>query len=92
MRFAWRDTRRRLLDLLPTAEGRTDETGDPVVTDEGHYLLDCGLPAEGDLAALGDAIKATVGVVEHGLFIGLADEALLGRDDGGVDAVGRDPG
>ena len=92
VRFAWRDTRRRLLDLLPTAEGRTDETGDPVVTDEGHYLLDCGLPAEGDLAALGDAIKATVGVVEHGLFIGLADEALLGRDDGGVDVVGRDPG
>src|SRR5437764_1216236 len=92
VRFAWRDTRRRLLDPLSTAELRTDQAGDPVVTDEGHYLLDCGLPAEGDLAALGDAIKATVGVVEHGLFIGLADEALLGRDDGGVDVVGRDPG
>src|SRR2546423_472936 len=75
-----------------TAGGRREETGDRVATEEGHSLLDCGLPAEGDLAALGDAIKATVGVVEHGLFIGLADEALLGRDDGGVDAVGRDPG
>src|SRR5205823_5740424 len=43
VRFAWRDTRRRLLDLLPTAELRTDDDGSPVLTDEGHHLLDCGL-------------------------------------------------
>lgn len=89
VRFAWRDTRRRLLDLLPTAELRTTDDGSPLVTDEGHHLLDCRLPADGDPAALGAAIKATVGVVEHGLFIGLADEALLGRDDGEVDVLKR---
>ncbi|MBV9212464.1 MAG: ribose-5-phosphate isomerase RpiA [Actinobacteria bacterium] len=88
VRFAWRDTRRRLLDLLPSAELRTAD-GSPLVTDEGHHLLDCALPGEGDLTGLADAIKATVGVVEHGLFIGLADEALLGRPDGGVDVVRR---
>jgi ribose 5-phosphate isomerase A len=87
VRFAWRDTRRRLLSLVAEAELRMNERGDVVVTDEGHYILDCRLPESGDLAALGDAIKAEVGVVEHGLFLGLASEALLGRDDGSVERV-----
>lgn len=85
VRFGWPDTRARVLEVLPTAELRTLD-GEPVITDEGHYLLDCELP-EADLAAIADALKATVGVVEHGLFIGLADEALLGRDDGEVEVV-----
>jgi len=87
VRFGWHDTRRRLLSLVPSAELRTDDGGAPVVTDEGHHLLDCAMPVDRDPADLGAAIKATVGVVEHGLFLGLADEALLGRDDGGVDVV-----
>src|SRR4051812_34991885 len=87
VRFAWRDTRRRLLSLVPDAELRTDDRGDVVVTDEGHYILDCELPDSGELAALGDAIKAEVGVVEHGLFIGMASLALLGNGDGSVERV-----
>jgi ribose 5-phosphate isomerase A len=87
VRFAWRDTQRRLLELVPDAELRIGERGDVVVTDEGHYILDCALPADGDLAALGDAIKAEAGVVEHGLFIGMSSLALLGNDDGSVERV-----
>jgi ribose 5-phosphate isomerase A len=87
VRFAWRDTRRRLLELVPGADLRMDERGDVVVTDEGHHILDVELPAEGDLAALGEAIKAEVGVVEHGLFIGMSSLALLGNDDGSVERV-----
>lgn len=87
VRFGWRDTRRRLLDLVPAAEIRSEDGGEPVVTDEGHYLLDCGLPGEGDLAELAAAIKATVGVVEHGLFLGLASEALLGTPEGEVEVL-----
>src|SRR5436190_11039393 len=87
VRFAWRDTHRRLLSLVPAADLRHSERGDIVVTDEGHYILDCELPASGDLEALGQAIKAEVGVVEHGLFIGLTSLALLGKDDGSVECV-----
>jgi ribose 5-phosphate isomerase A len=87
VRFAWRDTQRRLLELVPEAVLRTDERGDIVVTDEGHYILDCELPATGDLAPVGEAIKAEVGVVEHGLFIGLTSLALLGNDDGSVERL-----
>jgi ribose 5-phosphate isomerase A len=87
VRFAWRDTQRRLLSIVPAAELRMNERGDVVVTDEGHYILDCDLPASGDLGALGDALKAEVGVVEHGLFIGMTSLAVLGSDDGSVERL-----
>jgi ribose 5-phosphate isomerase A len=88
VRFAWPTTRRRLLDLLPTATLRRTPDGTPVVTDEGHHLLDCQLPA-GDLAPLAAAIKSTLGVVEHGLFPDQADEVLLGQPDGTVRVLHR---
>jgi ribose 5-phosphate isomerase A len=43
VRFGWRDTRRRLLDLVPAADLRIEDA-EPVITDENHYLLDCELP------------------------------------------------
>jgi ribose 5-phosphate isomerase A len=89
VRFAWPTTRRRLLDLLPTAALRRTPDNTPVVTDEGHHLLDCRLPADGDLATLATAVKSTLGVVEHGLFPNQADEVLLGQPDGGVRVLRR---
>jgi ribose 5-phosphate isomerase A len=59
-----------------------------VLTDEGHYLLDCKVP-DGDLAELGAALKATLGVVDHGLFLGIADEVVLGHGDGTVSTLRR---
>src|SRR3954453_5035110 len=85
VRFAWRDTQRRGGVVVPDAELRTDERGDVVITDEGHYILDCELPSAGDLGTLGAAIKAEVGVVEHGLFVGMTSLALLGSDDASVE-------
>jgi ribose 5-phosphate isomerase A len=88
VRFGWADTRRRLLGLVPSADLRRD--GDaPVVTDEGNHLLDCALPPEGELGELATSIKLMTGVVEHGLFLGMADTVLLGRPDGGVDLLDR---
>lgn len=91
VRFGWRDTRRRLIDGtgLPSADLRGAGPDEPVITDEGHYLLDCQIPAGADPAALGDSLKSTVGVVEHGLFVGLADEALLGTPEGQVEVLQR---
>jgi ribose 5-phosphate isomerase A len=85
VRFGWPETRKRVLALLPSAELRRRDRDEPYITDEGHLLLDCELPETDDLHALAAQIKGTVGVVEHGLFLGLADEALLGRPDGSVD-------
>jgi ribose 5-phosphate isomerase A len=86
VRFAWRDTRRRLARLLPDAELRMDDDA-PYLTDEGHYLLDCRVPDSADPAELDRSLKRVPGVVEHGLFLGMAERALLGRPDGGVDVL-----
>jgi ribose 5-phosphate isomerase A len=90
VRFAWPHTRRRLLALVPEATLRLGPEGGPVVTDEGHHLLDCEVPPGHDLHELAAGIKATLGVVEHGLFLDQADEAILGRPDGGVEVLTRD--
>jgi ribose 5-phosphate isomerase A len=89
VRFAWRDTRRRLTRLLPDPELRLREDGESYLTDEGHFILDCPLPPDADVDLLDGALKHVPGVVEHGLFIGLAERALLGRADGGVEVVER---
>jgi ribose 5-phosphate isomerase A len=88
VRFAWPATRRRLLDLVPAATLRAAPDGAPFVTDEGHHLLDCAVPA-GDLTTLATALKTTLGVVEHGLFLAQADEVLLGHPDGEVQVLRR---
>jgi ribose 5-phosphate isomerase A len=85
--FAWRDTRRRLLAIVGSAELRTEEDGLPYVTDEGNHILDCAIPPEGAIDELGRTLKLTVGVVEHGLFLRMASLALLGRDDGSVERL-----
>ena len=86
VRFGWRDTQRRLSDLLPDSSRRM-EGGDAYLTDEGHFILDCTIPGGANLEALGRELNQLPGVVEHGLFIGLADHALLGRPDGEVDVL-----
>jgi ribose 5-phosphate isomerase A len=87
VRFGWRDTARRLGELLPDAERRVGEDGEPYLTDEGHLILDCTLPRVPDLAELGRSVKQLPGVVEHGLFIGFASQALLGHPDGSVEMI-----
>ena len=88
VRFAWPATRARLLDLLPTATLRPTPDNLPVVTDEHHHLLDCDLP-DTDLPTLATALKSTLGVVEHGLFLTEADEAFVGNLDGTVQTLSR---
>jgi ribose 5-phosphate isomerase A len=85
--FGWRDTRRRLSALLPDTERRRRDDGEAYLTDEGHYILDCALPAVADLGAFAAAIKQVPGVMEHGLFIGFAERALLGHEDGSVEVL-----
>lgn len=88
VRFAWKDTRRRLSALLPDTELRM--AGDqPYVTDEGHYILDAVIPPSADPGDLAASLRSVVGVVEHGLFLDMAELALLGRDDGTVERVAR---
>jgi ribose 5-phosphate isomerase A len=55
---------------------------DPLKTDEGNYILDCMGGVLPDPHATAAAIRAIVGVVEHGLFLNMASLALIAGDDG----------
>jgi ribose 5-phosphate isomerase A len=55
----------------------------PYVTDGGHHIIDASFGRIPDPQALGDALHAIPGVVEHGLFLGLASAAIV-ADAGGV--------
>jgi ribose 5-phosphate isomerase A len=63
-----------------------------VVTDEGNWILDLHLKAIPDTVALAQALSAIPGVVEHGLFLGMCDLAIIGRPDGSVVQLNRDEG
>jgi ribose 5-phosphate isomerase A len=56
--------------------------GQPVRTDGGNLIYDAPCEDIGDPAALAGALKALTGVVEHGLFLNLAERALIGTDEG----------
>jgi len=53
-------------------------------TDSGNVIYDIACGRIEDPAALGAALKSVTGVVEHGLFLDLADLALIGTPDGVV--------
>jgi ribose 5-phosphate isomerase A len=54
----------------------------PVITDSGNVLYDVACGSSPDPGRLGAALKAVTGVVDHGLFLGLAERALIGTDTG----------
>jgi ribose 5-phosphate isomerase A len=61
---------------------RRQKDGEAFVTDGGHWILDAALARIDDPVALAHAISGVPGVVEHGLFIGLAHMAIIGGPDG----------
>lgn len=56
----------------------------PVVTDQGFWVLDTRFDGIPDPAALDRALHAIPGVLDHGLFVGLATDVLVGEADGTV--------
>lgn len=62
--------------------------GSPLVTDEGHRILDVRVPAATDIADVVDRIREHAGVVETGFFPREATEAII-SGEGGVRRVGR---
>ncbi|MFV0279176.1 MAG: ribose-5-phosphate isomerase RpiA [Rhodoblastus sp.] len=61
---------------------RRDANGHAFVTDGGHCIFDCALGAIYDPETLAAKLVAIPGVVEHGLFIGLASAVIIAGSDG----------
>ena len=88
--YGWRHTQARvaLLAGVPTLR-LVDEQ--PYLTDGGHYILDCRTGPIMDSFSLDFALKASTGVVDHGLFIGIATEAMVVDADGEVTCLTPEP-
>ncbi|WP_226039885.1 ribose-5-phosphate isomerase RpiA [Natrinema sp. DC36] len=71
----------RDLDGEPTLRDAERKDG-PVVTDNGNLVLDCAFGPIDDPDALATRLSGISGVVEHGLFVGLADATYVGTDEG----------
>ena len=88
-RFGATATARRLTLLVGDPILRLEDDGNPEISAEGHLLLDADIPADASLPLLHTQLLTTPGVMDHGLFLQLADVALVGRPDGSVDEIAR---
>jgi ribose 5-phosphate isomerase A len=68
---------------------RADKTGEPFLTDGGNFILDCAFGRIDNPEGLDVALKLVPGVVENGLFLGIADVCILAGPDG-VAVIDRD--
>ena len=83
-----------LPDAVPVVERRLSALGGdptlraaerkdgPVVTDNGNLVIDCAFGPIDDPDALAADLSALPGVLDHGMFVGLADAVYVGTDDG----------
>jgi ribose 5-phosphate isomerase A len=61
---------------------RRDRNGEFFRTDSGHLIADCAFGAIPDVELMADMLDIIPGVVEHGLFVGIADEAIIAGPGG----------
>ncbi len=76
-----RHIERAFVELGLTGSIRLRGESPPFVTDGGHYILDCSLGAIAEPERLSQILSSIPGVVEHGLFIGLAHAAIIAGDE-----------
>jgi ribose 5-phosphate isomerase A len=80
---------RNMVEVLAAEAGcqggillRVSDDGRPFITDSGNFILDCAFGQIIDPEALDEALKLVPGVVENGLFLGIADMAIVAGPDG----------
>jgi ribose 5-phosphate isomerase A len=82
IQFAAAPVRRRLQQLGANPKLRKGEDGSPYITDEGNFIFDCSYGRIPNPLEVAQAIKSITGVVEHGLFLGLASVVILAGESG----------
>ncbi len=79
--FGWRSHLTFVESLGGKPTLRTNPDGKPFVTDEGNYILHCRFEAISDPAELERHLLTRAGIVGTGLFLGVADEVIVGHPD-----------
>jgi ribose 5-phosphate isomerase A len=82
VQFGWELTARRVSGVTRVEPVlRRGADGAPFVTDNGNYILDCGCGEIPDPARTERELKSLAGVVESGLFVGMADAAVVAGEE-----------
>ena len=84
MPFAWRSQARFLESLGATISIRQAKDGSRYVTDSGNMILDSNFGPIDDVPGLAARLEARAGIVDHGLFIGLATDLIVAGSQGVV--------
>jgi len=79
IKFAETLVAKKITAMGAAVKVRADASGRKFITDEGNHILDCHFGQISDPPALARKLETTPGVVEHGLFIGMASIALIGK-------------
>jgi ribose 5-phosphate isomerase A len=88
--FGWQTTKALIEETLYSLDVMTREVAlrmtkeAPLITDEGHYILDLKLTRIGNPRQLALVLNQIPGVVENGLFIDICDVVVIGHGDGRV--------
>ncbi|MFI5261486.1 MAG: ribose-5-phosphate isomerase RpiA [Candidatus Limnocylindrales bacterium] len=86
--FGWRTQLPFLEALGGRATLRVDAVGRPVLTDQGNLLLDCAFGPLDEPEALAARLASRAGIIEHGLFLGLATDLVVAGPSGVEHRVG----
>lgn len=70
---------KKISDLGASVARRCDSSGKPYTTDEGHHILDCRFGEISDPPTLSRNLSEMPGVVEHGMFVGMASVVLMAK-------------
>jgi ribose 5-phosphate isomerase A len=80
--FGFRSQERFLESIGGKPSLRLASEGRPYETDQANWILDCAFGPIADPAALADRLAARAGIVEHGLFCGIATEVIVAGEKG----------
>jgi ribose 5-phosphate isomerase A len=81
IKFAETLVAKKIAALGAAVAVRVDSSGKKFITDEGNHILDCKFGQIPDPPAVARKLEEMPGVVEHGLFIGMASVALIAKGD-----------
>lgn len=80
--FGWRSQELFLQSLGARVTVRLSEQGSQFTTDQGNTILDCDFGALSSPRELAGQLNERAGIVEHGLFLGLASDVIVGTSEG----------
>jgi len=87
--FGWQNVAENIRKLDSNVKLRIEEGGKPFKTSQKNYVLDCKFESIPDPESLGSRLKKITGVVEHGLFVGMTNIAIVGRNGSVEEISGR---